>query len=319
MSLHNPQGPSTSCLVESGTPNPRLVFGPVTPALENISEGSVAFAGQMPPFLKWAGGKRWLTPKINNLIPKNIERYIEPFLGSGAIYFHLKPNIALLSDANRELIETYISIRDEPSMVEAALGVHARAHNQDYYYKIRDEIPLLKYERAARFIYLNRTCWNGLYRVNKLGKFNVPIGTKNTVVLLSDNFKGYSRLFTGVTFSCCDFISSINKAKSGDFIFADPPYTVKHNNNGFIKYNQKLFSWDDQMRLRDALYCAVDRGAMALVTNASHASVVDLYSDRGKVVRLGRQSVLAASAAFRQAVEEVAIAIGYEPAADVCS
>lgn len=130
------------------------------------------------PFLKWAGGKRWFVEHTADLIPTFSGRYFEPFLGSGAIFFHLSPKGAVLSDSNTDLIKTYQAIRDDWEAVLFLLELHHRKHCKDYYYSIRSSEPSDKVEAAARFIYLNRTCWNGLYRVNLKGKFNVPIGTK---------------------------------------------------------------------------------------------------------------------------------------------
>ena len=188
-----------------------------------------------PPFLKWAGGKRWLAPRISNAVKYIGGRYIEPFLGSGAIFFALRPANALLSDANEELINAYIAIRDDPQKVYSLLKTHQRRHCVTYFYQIREYQPREKYHRAARFIYLNRTCWNGLYRVNLEGTFNVPIGTKSNVLMTSDDWPAVSKLLSSVEITSHDFEAAIDTAAQGDLVFADPPYTVKHNLNGFIK------------------------------------------------------------------------------------
>jgi DNA adenine methylase len=199
------------------------------------------------PFLKWAGGKRWLAPRLQDLVPKSYNRYFEPFLGSGATFFALNPEFATLSDTNAELINCYCSIRDDPSQIISLLKTHKSRHSRDYYYQMRRVELSEKIERAARFIYLNRTCWNGLYRVNLNGIFNVPIGTKDSVVLDTDDFSKISCLLKSIVIECCDFEHSIDKAVDGDFVFVDPPYTARHNHNGFIKYNEHLFSWADQI------------------------------------------------------------------------
>ena len=137
----------------------------------------------MLPFLKWPGGKRWLVERYPDLLPTKYGTYIEPFLGSGAVYFHLEPRKAILSDANEELIAAYEAIRSDPDVVRRHLRKHNREHNRDYYYAQRDNAPRTATTRAAQFVYLNRTCFNGIYRVNLNGVFNVPIGTKTGVVL----------------------------------------------------------------------------------------------------------------------------------------
>ncbi|KFJ41906.1 Dam family site-specific DNA-(adenine-N6)-methyltransferase [Francisella philomiragia] len=232
------------------------------------------------PFLTWAGGKRWFVQKYNNILPKTYNRYIEPFLGGGSVFFYLKPKQAILGDINSDLITTYKMIRKNYKKINELLLFHQSLHSKEYYYKIRETVPSSDIELAARFIYLNRTCFNGIYRVNHGGKFNVPKGTKNNVILDSDNFESLSELLQNASIKKSDFEKLIDSAKKGDLIFADPPYTVRHNNNGFIGYNEKLFSWDDQIRLANALMRAKDRGVQIVATNANHESIRELYKDR---------------------------------------
>lgn len=259
------------------------------------------------PFLKWAGGKRWLANRIVELAQPLAGKYIEPFLGSGAIFFALRPSQAILSDANFELINAYQSIRDDPERISRLLQEHQRLHSKEYFYKMRGYRPRCEFRMAARFIYLNRTCWNGLYRVNLSGTFNVPIGTKSAVVMSTDNWPAISALLKSANLVCRDFEDSIEEAGRGDLVFADPPYTVKHNFNGFIKYNDALFSWSDQVRLRDALLCARQRGARVIVTNAHHASIRELYQEHFLLEPVTRASVLAGSSAHRGRYEELLI------------
>ena len=222
------------------------------------------------PFLKWAGGKRWLTSNSEFKVPEFSGRYVEPFLGSGSIFFSLQPKDAILSDLNSELIDTYIALRDEHKKVSRHLRQHAQNHSAKHYYKVRDELkPRATASRAARFLYLNRTCWNGLYRVNLAGKFNVPKGTKSNVILDTDDFASVSKILGKAKLVCCDFETVVDQAESGDFIYADPPYTVRHNMNGFIKYNEVLFSWEDQQRLRSALLRASTTATHSLLSSIS--------------------------------------------------
>jgi DNA adenine methylase len=258
------------------------------------------------PFLKWAGGKRWLVANYQDIFPRKYSRYIEPFLGSGAVFFHLCPRKALLSDINRDLITTYRVIRDKWRALECALSDHQACHSETYYYAIRNSAPTDNVECAARFIYLNRTCWNGLYRVNKAGEFNVPRGTKNGVLLDTDDFCATSRRLKGVTLKRWDFERSIDSAEKGDLLFVDPPYTVKHNLNGFVKYNDRIFSWEDQVRLRDALVRADKRKVKVVMTNANHDSVRELYTHFNQST-LARQSVLSGLVAGRGATEELLV------------
>lgn len=260
-----------------------------------------------PPFLKWAGGKRWLSSRILELANPFNGRYIEPFLGGGAVFFALRPQKSLLSDVNAELINAYNAVKSDYSKVFSLLRTHQAYHSKEYYYRMRDYRPRCEYRQAARFIYLNRTCWNGLYRVNRKGEFNVPIGTKTAVLMPTDNWSGLSELLASAELVCGDFEESISAANKGDLIFADPPYTVKHNLNGFIKYNDSLFSWNDQVRLRDALVQAKLRGAKVILTNANHASIRDLYKNHFHMEAISRASVLAGSAVHRGQYEELLI------------
>lgn len=248
-----------------------------------------------------------MATSLKDLVPYQYNTYIEPFLGSGAVFFSLQPDSAILNDINEELIETYKAIKKDWRTVARLLGKHQKKHNYDYYYKIRTVKCSSSASVAARLIYLNRTCWNGLYRVNLNGKFNVPIGTKNKVILETDDFRKISLLLKNTELINDDFESIIDKAREGDFIFIDPPYTVKHNKNGFIKYNEKLFSWSDQERLKKAVKRASNRGAMALVMNANNEEIVKLYSEFSDHYILPRQSVLAANSKYRGRFEEIAI------------
>lgn len=263
----------------------------------------------MEPFLKWAGGKRWLVGRANGLIPdmNKVDRYIEPFLGSGSMFFHLEPSRAILSDVNSDLILTYEVIRDSWHELHKTLVSYQKMHDKEFYYQVRKLKPSRPIERAARFIYLNRTCWNGLYRVNKKGEFNVPIGTRTTVITERDDFESLSKLLSQVTLKVCDFEETINEAGMNDFIFVDPPYTVKHNQNGFLKYNENIFSWEDQVRLKEGIARAIQRGAKVLITNANHKSIRELYDSCGKMKLLYRSSVIAANSEFRGRCSELAI------------
>lgn len=194
------------------------------------------------PFLKWAGGKRWLTASYAHLIPTKFDRYVEPFLGSGAVFFHLRPSSALLSDSNSELINTYEQIRLNWQKISQALRRHQHNHCETYYYEERARARKAGHERAATFIYLNRVCWNGLYRVNLRGQFNVPIGTKTSVVLESDDFEKISAILRRAKLVASDFETVLDRTSEKDFVFIDPPYVTRHNFNGFAKYNDRIFS-----------------------------------------------------------------------------
>ena len=239
-------------------------------------------------------------------IPTNYRRYCEPFVGSGAVLFFLNPRHAIINDANHALMDTYRALAQHGNEVFELLKVYEAKHSHDFYYFIRNSEPQDVISKAARFIYLNRTCWNGLYRVNKRGLFNVPKGTKDHVLLSTDNFDSTSKLLQKCEIYDGDFEEIINKTEAGDFLFVDPPYTVKHNNNGFVKYNESMFSWNDQIRLSHAVRRAAERGVFVVVTNAKHECIKELYT--GFVLKvLARASVIAASTDRRGTYEEFLI------------
>lgn len=260
------------------------------------------------PFLKWAGGKRWFVHQHPHLFPTKFNRYIEPFLGSGSVFFYMQPKRALLGDSNQDLVSAYNGIKSDWRSIVSLLQFHQERHSDDYYTLVRSETPSDPIERAARMIYLNRTCFNGIYRVNLKGEFNVPRGTKNNILLKNDDFEAISVLLKRTKIVSEDFETLINQAKKDDFIFADPPYTVRHNNNGFIKYNEKLFSWSDQERLARSLVKARKRGATVISTNANHDSLRELYENEGfNFIEISRYSSISASSSSRRRFEELVI------------
>lgn len=184
---------------------------------------------------------------------------------------------------------------------------HHRNHSSEHYYAERSKKYRSPIRKAARTLYLNRTCWNGLYRVNLRGEFNVPIGTKKGVLYESDDFSVLSNRLKCASFATEDFEKAIERAGPKDFIFADPPYTVKHNSNGFVKYNERIFSWEDQVRLRNCLLAAKRRGAKILLTNADHVSIRELYASGFMISTVQRASVIAASNIYRGRTTELVI------------
>lgn len=262
------------------------------------------------PFLKWAGGKRWLVSSGRMPRPDGYSRFIEPFVGGGAVFFHLLPEKAIIADLNKDLVELYKIMRDRPDDLQAKMVAHQANHSDIYYYEVRKEAQNTALGRAARFLYLNRTCWNGLYRVNLSGHFNVPKGTKDTVLFDSEDFSAFSKALKNAEILCSDFEKIIDRSAEGDFLFVDPPYTVKHNANGFIKYNEQLFRWEDQIRLRNSLDRAKNRGAYIVMTNADHQSVRDLYQGILDYSSIERHSVLAGASSRRGLTTEALFTFG---------
>ncbi|WP_110463251.1 DNA adenine methylase [Ruminiclostridium sufflavum] len=233
----------------------------------------------MHPFLKWPGGKRWLIANYRHIFPGAYNHYFEPFLGGGSAFFSLMPQQATISDINGELVNTYRVMARNPALLRERLVQHQEHHSVDHYYTVRANVPNDAIGRAARFLYLNRTCFNGMYRVNRLGEFNVPIGTKQQFIDDVANFEEYAEALYNVHIRKQDFVDTIREANEGDLVFADPPYTIAHNQNAFIKYNERLFSWKDQKRLLAALVRARVRGAIIIATNADYPPLRKMYED----------------------------------------
>ena len=268
------------------------------------------FTSSPRPFLRWAGSKRYLLPTLVDLLPDVFGTYWEPFLGGGSLLFLLKPKTAVVADSSAALIETYETVRDDVEGVMSALDEFAI--DAETYYKVRASRPQRRDERAARFIYLNKTCWNGLYRVNSSGEFNVPYGRPRTTNVVDPaNLRSCSELLRsgGIAIRQGDFETSLLGVQAGDLVFLDPPYVTQHNNNGFVDYNETLFAWRDQERLAKAALRLAEGGVHVVVTNASHREVVDLYS--GFVAHyVKRSSTLAADRARRGPVDEVVLTTG---------
>lgn len=258
----------------------------------------------MKPLLKWAGGKQWLADEANNLTPSRFNRYFEPFLGGGSFFLTLRPERAVLSDNNCELIETYRAVATWPDLVIRSLS--RLSYDRKTFYRQRHAGPRTAHGKAARFIYLNRTAWNGLYRVNRSGAFNVPFGDFRSDPLASipQRIRAISPLLRTATLRACDFEVALDEVRADDFVFIDPPYVSSHKNNGFLRYNARVFSWTDQVRLRAAIERLMQKGAYVLLTNADHRSISSLYAGLN-ARRVVRRSAVAGTTAHRRLVTEL--------------
>lgn len=270
----------------------------------------LADASPCEPFLKWPGGKRWAVPALLPFAQRLLREdgtYYEPFLGGGALFFALRPSRALLSDVNHELISTYRVVRRYPAKIEAALRNIPASRTR--YYRLRSTTPRLAFDRAVRFLYLNRLAFSGIYRLNRQGRFNVPYngGTRGTDWLWrTDALRQAARALRKARFAIGDFSVALALAGHGDLVYCDPTYTVAHNNNCFVRYNESHFRWADQIRLASAARGAVERGASVLVTNADHPSVISLYRD-WPILRLLRRSNVPRDPAKRRITTELVV------------
>jgi DNA adenine methylase len=264
------------------------------------------FSATPRPFLKWAGSKQALLPKLVGILPQQFNTYFEPFLGAAALFFCLQPVKAVLNDKCGELIETYEAVRDNPSAVLRHLRAIKR--NKTTYYYVRANRSSGRFKKAAEFIYLNKLCWNGLYRVNSDGVFNVPYGaSKNTRHLFdTENIHACACALQSKTLMSKDFEFVLNSAKAGDFVFFDPPYVTKHNNNGFRDWNETLFSWKDQERLASTAKLLRKTGVHVVVCNADHEDIIKMYGGFKKK-KIIRSSTLASASEFRGSVSEIVL------------
>jgi DNA adenine methylase len=277
--------------------------------LPTTQEKLLEWSKAMPtiePFVRWAGGKTWLISHIPELLGDlHIEHYHEPFLGGGAIFFSLDhTKKSYLSDANPQLINTYIQVRDNP---ETLIEEFQQFRNtEEDYYRIRSEITQADtVENAARFLYLNQTSYNGLYRVNREGRYNVPYGFRTTWVYDVERIRAASEKLQNTRIVAGDFESNKYRIKPNDLVFLDPPYTVSHNNNGFIAYNQNLFSLEDQLRLKRFIEYVKRKGAYYILTNAAHETIREIFlTQNDRIIELRRNSLIGGKHAVRAEISE---------------
>lgn len=279
----------------------KIEKGKVNVTLETIEKISIAIGvktselmsfesiSKAKPFVKWAGGKTQILLNLKKFLPNSYNTYFEPFLGGGALFFSLSPKKAILNDQNSELICAYQCLQDKflTKLLKEELTVHEKNHSETYFYQIRslDQKPDFFntpiHVRAARMIYLNKSCFNGLYRVNSKGYFNVPFGKKIKVSTFDeDNFNAISHYFSSneIHFFNQDYQQTVASAKKDDFVYFDPPYDVFPNKSGFVDYGKDGFGKEEQIRLRN---CAVDltkKGVKVMLSNHNTPLINELYN-----------------------------------------
>ncbi|WP_017658855.1 DNA adenine methylase [Baaleninema simplex] len=276
------------------------------------------------PFLKWAGGKRQLIPIIKKYIPRKYTQYYEPFVGAGAVLFSLQPakKSIVINDTNSELINCYKTIRDNPEDLLNLCKQHESNNSKEYYYRLRgrDRQPgfekLSSVERAARIIYLNKTCFNGLFRVNSQGQFNVPYGDyANPVVADPAVIKAVSTFLNqrSVTIDRGDFEDSVSKAKKGAFVYFDPPYHPISDTSSFTGYSINGFGEIEQKRLKSVCDELSDRGCHVLVSNSNAPFIRELYGDsRYEIVEVRASRSINSVGSKRGKIGELLIYNKYE-------
>lgn len=260
------------------------------------------------PLIKWPGGKRALAGSILQFVPEEFGTYYEPFLGGGAVFFALLPTSAVLSDANIDLINAYVQVRD--NVEDLARVLRSFKNSEQDYYAVRSMSPRTPVRKAARMLYLTRLAFNGIHRVNLRGEFNVPYGHKSHLSTIDEELLfGTSSALCNAELVPGDFEHTTRNAGEGDVVYFDPPYTVAHGNNGFVKYNERIFSWHDQQRLAAHAKTLAKRGCRVIVSNADHDSIHQLYKGIHCQI-IERPSVIAASSNHRRKVTECIFALG---------
>lgn len=268
------------------------------------------------PFLKWAGGKQGLLDQYGPLFPKQFERYFEPFVGSGAVFFHLwstgcLPGEVFLFDHNEELINAFRVVRDRLDDLVEKLAYHQENHSKSYYYHIREldrhDVVLDDVERAARTIYLNKTCYNGLYRVNKKGQFNVPMGSyKNPNILDEPTLRNAQRALQSISLETCDFRSIPDFAQPGDFFYFDPPYHPLSETASFTSYTSGDFGENDQEELAEVFAQLSKKGCLCMLSNSHTPLIHRLY--RGyRIEKVQANRAINSKVTNRKPIDEVLV------------
>jgi len=276
------------------------------------------------PFLKWAGGKNQLITKIDKELPKYIDRYFEPFLGGGAVLFHIvqkyNPKYIFISDINFELINAFEVVKNNVDELIKYLDKYKVKHSEKFYYSIRGlESPVTRklgitlndsrlnsIESAARFVYLNKTCFNGLYRVNKANKFNVPIGNyKNPEIFTKQNLKYISKVLQNVDIKCFSYEKILNYVKRGDFVYLDPPYD-QVNETSFTTYTEFDFTREDQTKLKEFYDILTKKGCRVLESNSSTTFIKEIYN-KYELIEIDAKRLINCDGKKRGNVKEVLI------------
>ncbi|WP_161597648.1 DNA adenine methylase [Fluviispira multicolorata] len=263
------------------------------------------------PILKWAGGKTNLLPQLLKIFPVNFYRYIEPFIGGGAVFLSLTKKIpAIINDYNKEVFNLYMGILENPKEIIKNLDRYAKLYSEEFYYELRKNIPSSNYEKIARTIFLNKTGFNGLYRQNLKGEFNVPFGKRDACPTLYEieNFLKVSERLSSVEIFNEDFENVIDKSGQGDFIYCDPPYEPLSQTSSFNSYNSIGFNQQEQIRLYDSCVRASRRGACIIISNSNSKFILDLYKDF-EIRKLFAKRAINSNGKKRGEIEEVLIFI----------
>jgi len=278
---------------------------------------SQLFATSPKPFVKWAGGKRQIISSLEKHIPKIFNTYYEPFLGGGAVLFHLlgkNPDLkCTVSDLNSDLILSYITIRDKVEQLVESLEKHSHryfADQQDYYYSVRESSPKNQIEKVSRLLFLNKTCFNGLYRVNSKGQFNVPLGRyTNPSIVNKENLLSVSKILQSknIAIRCQDFTAILDDVRKDDFVYFDPPYQPVSKTANFTSYTKCEFTYDDLKRLAELCQKLDKKECKVLLSNSNTKEVKNLFSSVWKVVEISANRAINSNSKKRKGHTELLI------------
>ena len=280
------------------------------------------------PFLKWVGGKGQLLTQLEGLFPKKYNSYFEPFIGGGAVFFSINPKKAHINDINKTLVQTYIHIKDDVENLIKSLkklekdfltkDIEAR---KDFYYSTREKYNSLSHEdfkKSLYFLFFNKTAFNGVYRENSKGGFNVPIGSyKNPKIVDEENLRAVSKILSNTKITSGSFVDAVKNAKAGDFVYFDPPYHPLSETSSFTSYSKDSFSKDDQVKLRDLFVELDKRGVYVMLSNSSAPFIQEIYSGY-KQIPVYANRMINSKSDKRGKISEVVI-VNYDPQSNLQS
>lgn len=274
------------------------------------------------PFLKWVGGKGQLLEQFQNLLPKKFNNYYEPFVGGGAVFFSINHDKAHINDINKTLVQTYIHIREDTEKLIKALKKleeeflsKTQEERKEFYYSLREKynsLPVQDFKRATYFMFFNKTAFNGVYRENSKGGFNVPMGSyTNPKIVDEENIKNVANALKNTKITSGSFVDAVKNTKAGDFVYFDPPYHPLSETSSFTSYSKDSFTKEDQIKLRDLFVELDKKGVYVMLSNSSAPFIQEIYSDY-KQIPVYATRMINSKSDKRGKISEVVI-VNYQP------
>ncbi len=274
------------------------------------------------PFLKWVGGKGQLLVQFENLLPKQYNSYFEPFIGGGAVFFSLSPKKASINDINKTLVQTYIHIKEDVEKLITSLKKLEKEflskepeQRKEYYYALREKynsLPAEDFNKTLYFLFFNKTAFNGVYRENSKGGFNVPMGSyTNPKIVDEENIREVSKVLSNTKITSGSFVDAVKNAKAGDFVYFDPPYHPLSETSSFTSYSKDSFTKEDQIKLRDLFVELDKKGVYVMLSNSSAPFIKEIYSAY-KQIPVYATRIINSKSDKRGKISEVVI-VNYQP------